>query len=143
MTKDPRPTTSAGLLVLRLAVGGIFAAHGAQKTFEYTFAGTADAFAAMGAPLAELTGPLVALLELLGGFAVILGVLTRPIAVLLAVDMLVAVILVHAQQGLWVTEGGYEFVALLGAGALALAFTGAGRMSVDALAMRGRLRALA
>ncbi len=52
--------------------------------------------------------------------------------------MLVALVLVHLPAGLWVTAGGYEFVAVLGAAALALALTGAGRYSIDAAALRGR-----
>lgn len=63
---------------------------------------------------------------------------TRPVGILLAIDMIVALIAVHLPAGLWVGEGGYEFVAVLGAAALALALTGAGRFSLDGAFLRGR-----
>lgn len=143
MTNTRRPAGSLGLLALRIVAGGIFAAHGAQKTFEFTLAGTAQAFGEMGAPFPHITGPTIALLELIGGVALVLGLLTRLVGVLLAVDMAGAIALVHAPSGLWAADGGYEFVALLGAAALALALTGAGRFSVDRALFRGRARLLA
>lgn len=136
MTNTTAP--SLGLLVLRLVTGAIFAAHGAQKIFEFTLPGTVEAFAGMGIPLPEIAGPLVAFLELIGGILLMLGFLTRPVGVLLAVDMLVALVAVHLPAGLWVDAGGYEFVAVLGAAALALALTGAGRFSLDGAFLRGR-----
>jgi putative oxidoreductase len=140
MTNRTRTSAAAslGLLVLRIVVGAIFAAHGAQKVFEYTIPGTVGSFAEMGVPLAEFAAPLVAFLELIGGVLLILGFLTRPIGILLAVDMVVALVLVHLSAGLWVASGGYEFVAVLGAASLALALTGAGRFSIDGAFLRGR-----
>jgi putative oxidoreductase len=140
MTNRTRTSAAAslGLLVLRIVVGAIFAAHGAQKVFEYTIPGTVGSFAEMGVPLAEFAAPLVAFLELIGGVLLILGFLTRPIGILLAVDMVVALVLVHLSAGLWVAGGGYEFVAVLGAASLALALTGAGRFSIDGAFLRGR-----
>lgn len=140
MTNTTRPSAAAslGLLVLRVVVGAIFAAHGAQKVFEYTIPGTVGSFAEMGVPLAEIAAPVVAFLELIGGILLILGLLTRPLAILLAIDMAVALVLVHLSAGLWVSEGGYEFVAVLGAASLALALIGAGRFSIDGAFLRGR-----
>jgi putative oxidoreductase len=140
-TTAPSAAPSFGLLVLRLVVGGIFAAHGAQKVFEYTIPGTIGSFSGMGIPLPEIAAPLVAFLELIGGILLALGLFTRPVGVLLAVDMVVALIAVHLPAGLWVGEGGYEFVAVLGAAALALGFTGAGRFSLDGAFLRGRVPA--
>ncbi len=85
----------------------------------------------MGVPAAEIAAPVVAGLELAGGIALILGVLTRIVAALLALDMLGALFLVHAPAGVFAANGGYELVLLLAAAALALALTGAGRISVD------------
>lgn len=140
MTNTTRPaaSTSLGLLVLRIVVGAIFAAHGAQKIFEYTLPGTIGSFEGMGVPLPEIAAPVVAFIELIGGILLIVGFLTRPVAILLAVDMLVALVLVHLPAGLWVGDGGYEFVAVLGIVALALVFTGAGRFSLDGTLLRGR-----
>ncbi|MEV4737250.1 MULTISPECIES: DoxX family protein [unclassified Microbacterium] len=137
-TTAPAATTSWGLLVLRIVVGAVFLAHGAQKIFEFTLAGTIGSFAGMGVPLPEIAAPVVAFVELIGGGMLVLGLFTRLAGVLLAVDMLVALVLVHLPAGLWVGDGGYEFVAVLGAVALALAFTGAGRFSVDRGVLRGR-----
>lgn len=137
-TTAPSPAASLGLLLLRLVVGAIFAAHGAQKIFEFTIPGTIGSFADMGVPLPEIAAPAVAFIELIGGILLILGLFTRPVGVLLAVDMIVALIAVHLPAGLWVGEGGYEFVAVLGVAALALALTGAGRFSLDGAFLRGR-----
>jgi len=140
-TTAPSAAPSFGLLVLRLVVGGIFAAHGAQKVFEYTIPGTIGSFSGMGIPLPEIAAPLVAFLELIGGILLALGLFTRPVGILLAVDMVVALVAVPLPAGLWVGEGGYEFVAVLGVAALALAFTGAGRFSLDGAFLRGRVPA--
>lgn len=137
-TKAPSAAPSLGLLVLRVVVGAIFAAHGAQKIFEFTLPGTIGSFAGMGVPLPEIAGPVVAFVELIGGILLILGLLTRPVAILLAIDMIVALVAVHLPAGLWVGDGGYEFVAVLGAAALALALTGAGRFSLEGAFLRGR-----
>ena len=83
-------------------LGFLFAAHGWQKFNEFTIAGTQAAFAKMGVPAAEVAAPVVAILELVGGVALILGVLTRVFAALLALDMLGALFLVHASAGVFV-----------------------------------------
>lgn len=127
---QPRLITAA-ITVLRVILGFLFAAHGWQKFNEWTIAGTQAAFAQMGVPAANVSAPLVAGLELAGGIALILGVLTRVVAALLAADMIGALFLVHAPAGVFADKGGYELVLLLGTAALALALTGAGRMSVD------------
>ena len=143
MTNTSNPASSLGLLVLRLVIGGVFAAHGAQKVFEYTLPGTVQAFAGMGAPLPEIAGPVIAFLELIGGILLVAGLFTRPVGVLLAADMAGAIVLVHLGNGIWVGDGGWEFAAVLGAAALALAFTGAGRYGLDRAVLRGPVRALA
>lgn len=123
--------TTTAVTVLRVILGFLFAAHGWQKFNEWTIAGTQAAFAQMGVPAANVSAPLIAGLELAGGIALILGVLTRVVAALLAIDMIGALFLVHASAGVFADKGGYELVLLLGAAALALALTGAGRLSVD------------
>ncbi|MBT2533518.1 DoxX family protein [Arthrobacter sp. ISL-48] len=123
--------TTSAITILRVILGFLFAAHGWQKFSEFTIAGTQASFAKMGVPAAEVTAPAVASLELAGGIALILGILTRVVAALLALDMLGALFLVHAQAGVFAATGGFELVLLLAAAALALALTGAGRISVD------------
>ncbi|QDY89752.1 DoxX family protein [Arthrobacter sp. UKPF54-2] len=127
-----QPTlTTLARTVLRIVTGFLFAAHGWQKFNEFTIAGTQAAFAQMGVPAANLVAPVVAALELVGGVALILGVLTRVFGVLLAVDMLGALFLVHAPAGIFAAAGGYELVLILAAAALAVALVGAGKVSVD------------
>jgi putative oxidoreductase len=125
------PLTTTAVTILRVILGFLFAAHGWQKFNEWTIAGTQASFAKMGVPAAEIAAPAVAVLELGGGIALILGVLTRVVAVLLALDMLGALVLVHASAGVYAATGGYELVLLLAAAALSVALTGAGRISVD------------
>ena len=124
--------TNTALTVLRVIVGFIFAAHGWQKFTEFTIAGTQAAFGKMGVPAADVVAPIVATIELVGGIALIAGVLTRVFAALLALDMLGALFLVHAPAGLFADKGGYELVLALAAGAAAVALAGAGRISIDA-----------
>ncbi len=127
---QPTLTTSART-ILRIVTGFLFAAHGWQKFNEFTIAGTQAAFAQMGVPAANVAAPVIATLELVGGVALIVGVLTRVFAALLAVNMLGALFLVHAPAGIFAATGGYELVLILAAAALALAFVGAGKVSVD------------
>ena len=71
--------------------------------------------------------------ELLGGFALLLGLLVRPAAIALAVTMVVAILSVHIGNGLFMSNNGYEFGLALLAAALALEISGGGRASVDAV----------
>ncbi|WP_026534054.1 DoxX family protein [Arthrobacter sp. H14] len=123
--------TAAARTVLRVVAGFLFAAHGWQKFNEFTIAGTQGAFAEMGVPAADIVAPVVATLELVGGIALILGLLARPFAILLTLNMLGAIVLVHAPAGVFVTAGGFELVLMLGAAALAVALVGPGRLSLD------------
>lgn len=118
------------LLLLRVAVGAIFVAHGFQKFFLYTLPGTTEAFTQMGVPLPGLTAPLVATLELLGGLALVTGFLTRPVAALLALMMLGALVLVHLPAG-FLGANGMEYPLALIAATSALALSGAGRYALD------------
>lgn len=127
------PTTplSLALAILRIPLGFVFLAHGWQKYAEYTLEGTTGAFTEMGIPLPELAAPVVATLEVVGGIALILGLGTRVFGALLFIDMAGALALVHGGSGVFVADNGYELVLALGAGALALALTGAGAFSLD------------
>ena len=129
-------------LVVRVALGIIFFAHGAQKTFGW-FGGpglsaTVQGFRKMNVPPAATV--LAAFTECFGGLALIIGVLARPSAIGLIGVMLVAVAKVHAQHGFFLnfamTPGrghGYEYNLALLAMALSIVIGGAGVFSIDRL----------
>lgn len=123
------------LLVLRVVVGIVFVAHGAQKIFVYGFPGVTAAFGQMGVPMPGITGPLTAIVELLAGLALIFGLLTRLAALGLAIDMLGAIVLVHLQNGFFILppKVGYEYAFTLLGACAALALSGAGAYSLDAV----------
>ncbi len=120
------------LAVLRVVVGFTFLMHGWQKLFELGFAGTMEMFVQMSVPLPGLTGPLVSVVELVGGALLLIGLATRLAAIVLAIDMLVAVLLVHLAGGFFVPYG-VELVLLLLAGAVALVLGGPGAFALDRL----------
>jgi putative oxidoreductase len=137
LTPTPERVNVA-LLILRGVTGIIMFMHGYQKVFQYGFAGVTQGFAGMGVPLPGIMGPFIALLELIGGIALVIGLLTPVFAALLAADMVGAIVLVHLKNGFFMQEQGYEFtLALLGA-CLALTLAGAGRYSVDGSLARRR-----
>ena len=119
-----------GLTVVRSIVGAIFMAHGAQKLFVFGFDGVGGAFAGMGIPMASVLGPFIGLLEFFGGFALIIGLLTRLASFGLASTMVVAMLVVHLPNGFF-NPNGVEFPLSLFASTVLLAVAGAGRWSVD------------
>lgn len=135
-------TTHAGWapLVLRIPVGIIFIAHGAQKLFGwfggYGLEGTGQWMASIGLEPGYLMALLAGSAEFFGGLALVFGLLVRPAAVVLAFTMAVAIVTVHLGNGLFMANNGYEFGLALLAAAVSLAFTGAGRSSVDAVLAR-------
>jgi putative oxidoreductase len=71
--------------------------------------------------------------EFFGGLVLIVGLLVRPAALLLAITMLVAIVSVHLQNGLFMANNGYEFGLALLVISIALAIRGAGGLSLDRL----------
>jgi putative oxidoreductase len=128
MTASPT-LQSLGLLAIRVALGVVFLAHGLEKAGDLQ--GTEQFFGSLGIPAAALMAPVATFTEIIGGALLIAGLLTPLAALALAVDMLVAYITVHAGEGFFAADGGYELVMLLGLTCLGLAATGAGRFSLD------------
>jgi putative oxidoreductase len=125
-----------GILVLRVVVGLLMFGHGAQKLFGW-FGGpgpraTAGFFGSLGfrqrhaMPMALLAGASEA-----AGILLALGFLTPLASLAIATVMVVAVATVHWKNGLWVTNGGFEYNLVLFTVALAVAAGGPGRFSID------------
>ncbi len=130
-----------GALALRIPVGIIFAAHGAQKLFGwfggYGLEGTGQWMASIGLAPGYLMALLAGSAEFFGGLALIAGLLVRPAAAALAFAMVVAIFSAHIDKGLFMANNGYEFALALLAITVALVVSGAGRASLDqALARR-------
>ncbi|PAU80569.1 DoxD-like family protein [Halovibrio salipaludis] len=129
--------SSAGVaaLVLRVPVGLILAAHGAQKLFGwfggYGLTGTAQWLASIGLEPGYLMALMAGSAEFFGGLALVVGLLTRPAAVVAAFTMLVAIFAVHIGNGLFMANNGYEYALTLFVVTLTLAIQGAGRFALD------------
>ena len=128
-----------GLTTLRVVVGVIMAVHGWMKLQD--FEGWARNVEAMGLPAPELMAPLAIAGELGGGVLLVLGALTPLAALGVLVSMLVAVFVVHLDQGLLAKNGGFEYPMTLAAAAFFLMLRGGGPFTVDRLLFgRGRAR---
>ena len=125
-----------GTLALRIPIGIIFVAHGAQKLFGafggYGLEGTGQFMASLGLTPGYLMALLAGSAEFFGGLALLFGVLVRPAAAALAFAMVVAIFSVHFDKGLFLANNGYEFGLALLAASVSLLIVGAGRLSVDA-----------
>jgi putative oxidoreductase len=125
-----------GLFILRVVIGFIFLWHGLGKLIGPPFAGggmdgTIGFFSSLGIPMHVAAAWLVAIVETAGGAALILGIAVPIFALLLGIDMLVALLKVHLSQGFSVASGGYEYVLVLIAGLACLALAGPGIMAVQ------------
>jgi putative oxidoreductase len=129
-------TSKAGLggLILRVPLGIILIAHGSQKLFGlfggYGLEGTGQFMESIGFAPGYLMALLAGSGEFLGGLALVLGLLTRPAAIVTAFTMFMAMT-VHIGNGLFVTNNGYEYALLLAVASVALIAQGAGTFSVD------------
>lgn len=133
MRRDRR--ADAGLFVLRTVVGGLLAGHGAQKLFGAFggggVGGTAEAFESMGLRPGKATAPLAGAAELGGGVLLAAGLFTPFAASAISGSMVGAIAAVHAPNGPWVTEGGWEYNAVLIAAVTTLSLAGPGALSLD------------
>lgn len=128
---------SYGILLLRVVLGSIMAAHGAQKLFGWLGGGgphaTAGGFGQLRFRAPLVLAVVAGLAELGGGLLLATGLLTPLAALAIAVVMLNAIGTVHWRNGFWNTNGGYELNLLVLTAAVALAATGPARFSLDNL----------
>lgn len=127
----PTPATDIGLLLARILIGAVLIAHGWQKFSTYTIDGTAQSFDVMGVPAPQAAATFAAVVELVGGALLLLGLLTPIAAALVVIDMLGAFWFAHRSAGVFVGEGGWELVAVIAALSIAVAVAGPGRASID------------
>ena len=125
-----------GLLIIRLVIGLLFVGHGAQKLFGwfggYGLKGTGGWFESIGMKPGVTVALFAGLAELIGGILFALGFLTPLAAVLIAGTMLMAIMKVHAPNGLWATANGYEYNLTLIAVVIGIALIGPGQFALDA-----------
>lgn len=135
LNKIVQSKAGTAALIVRVPVGLILAAHGAQKLFGWFggngLAGTAGWLSSIGIEPGFLMAILAGGAEFFGGLALVLGLLTRPAALITAFTMLVAIFSVHISNGLFVADGGYEYALILMVTLIALVVQGGGYLSMD------------
>jgi putative oxidoreductase len=117
-----------GLTLVRISTGLIFAVHGYQK-FTGGIAGVVGFFTKLGIPAPGVMAPFIATLELAGGVLLILGLLTRWVALLLVIEMIVTAFWVQIPARGWNAS---DLDRSLLAASLALFLAGPGRAAIDA-----------
>jgi putative oxidoreductase len=125
---------AVGLTLLRVFAGVVMAAHGWQKV--QTFSEWQQQVVDLGVPAPEIAARLAVVGELGGGIALILGLLTPVAGLLILGVMATAIATVHAGNGLFAANGGWEFPALIAMVAIYFVVHGGGPISVDALVER-------
>jgi len=120
-----------GTLLLRLALGTLFLAHGSLKLLVFKPAGTAAYFRSLGLP--GVVGYLTILGEIGGGTLLILGIATSLVAIALVPLILGTIVMVHGSKG-WMFSnegGGWEFPAFWAVALVVQALLGSGPYSMD------------
>jgi putative oxidoreductase len=135
INKVTNTSTGMDTLPLRVGAGAIFAAHGAQKLFGwfggYGLEGTAGWMTSIGLEPGLLMAAAAGSAEFIGGLLLIVGLMVRPAALVLAITMIVAIVTVHWENGLFMSNNGYEFGLALLVVSVGLIFRGAGSFSAD------------
>jgi putative oxidoreductase len=124
-----------GVFLLRVVIGLFFVGHGAQKLFGWFdghgIEGTGGFFDSLGYRPGKVFAVIAGLTEFFGGVLLVLGLFTPLAAAAIIGVMLNAAVSVHAKNGPWITNGGWEYTAILAASAAAIAFSGPGSASLD------------
>jgi putative oxidoreductase len=138
--KGSQLTSDIVILIARIAVGVTLLAHGWQKFFTNGIGATADSFEAMGVTAPTFSAVFAAVVELVGGILLIVGLFTPVVAVLVVIDMIGAWWFVHRDAGtIFADGGGYEVVLLIAAGSVLVGALLGGKFSLDR-AVFGRRR---
>jgi len=135
LTRTTSTVQDLALLLARAVLGVVLVAHGWQKV-QQGIGATADGFASMGIPAPEAAAWFAVATELVGGVLLVAGVATRIVAALVVATMAGAFWFAHRGTEVFVAEGGWELVGVIGAAGLALVGSGAGRLSLDGVIAR-------
>jgi putative oxidoreductase len=130
------PASDWALLTTRVLIGVVMFAHGYQKMVINGIGRTTEGFENLSIPLAIVSASFVTVVEFVGSVLLILGALTPLMCGLQLVIMVGAAIFVHGANGIFIADGGWELVGVIGAGLIALAAVGPGRISIDHLVRR-------
>lgn len=137
---------SFGLLLLRLVVGGVFLGHGTQKLFGWFDGpgreGTTAFMDSLGYPNPRRMAVLAGVTEAVAGVLLILGLFTPVAGAMIVGVMINAILTVHRPNGLWNSDGGYEYNLVLAAVGAMFGFVGAGGASLDEVLDLGMAGAL-
>lgn len=124
-----------GLFLLRVVIGALFVGHGTQKLFGWFDGpgvdGATGMFRSLGYPRARTMALLAGAAEAGGGLLLLLGWLTPLAAAAIIGVMVNAIATVHARNGPWVADGGWEYNLVLATAAATFAFAGPGAWSLD------------
>ncbi len=122
------------ILILRLALGYMFAAHGLQKAFGLFggpgIGGFSEMLSGLGFKPSLFWAYLAAYAELVGGILLAVGFLTRGTASVLLVLILVAAFKVHLSKGFFLSQGGFEYTFIIFSVCLALILLGPGKFTI-------------
>lgn len=127
------------VLIGRVGLGLIFMVHGYQKLAQWGISGTSATFTQMGVPAPMLSAWYAAVVELVGGAALVIGFALPVAGVLLALNMAGALVFVHLGNGFFNSANGYEYPLALIVALLAIGFNG-GAFSLDHALSRSRTR---
>jgi putative oxidoreductase len=127
----PLPARDWALLLTRVLIGVVMFAHGYQKMVINGIGRTTEGFENLSIPLAIVSASFATVVEFAGSVMLILGALTPLMCGLQLIIMIGAAVFVHGGNGIFISNGGWELVGVIGAGLLALAAVGPGRYSVD------------
>ena len=127
-----RAQNQNGLSIFRIVTGLVIFMAGYHKVFVWGFPGAQSAFARMGILLPQVSGPFIALLELIGGVLLVLGVFTRRLTCIYCIEFVVATWVVWGGKG----YGGARLELMLLFAFVLLATNGPGTLSVDRLILR-------